>query len=74
MVTTWGPLISAEISQITIALCSALVVKCLPSPHFIFTRGKQQSTCQISQRSSEEKCLPERVKGYIHEQTSRKRG
>lgn len=73
MVTTWGPLTSAEICQITIALCSALVVKCLPSPHFILTRGKQESTRQISQWSSEE-CLPERVTGYIHEQTSGKEG
>ena len=31
MVTTWGPLTSAEISQITIALCSALVVNVYPA-------------------------------------------
>lgn len=49
------------------------IVKYLPIPHFIFTRGKQQSTCQISKRSNEEKMATWTCQHYTHEQISRKR-
>ena len=49
------------------------IVKYLPIPHFILTRGKQQSTCQISKWSNEEKIAAWTCQRYTHEQISRKR-